>query len=95
MMPHDFSKSPALWNRDQFDINSDEVLAQVLDRGTMEDYRALYGMAKSDPNLRARILNLVRTVPLPLPYFWLSAMASLGERIDWSTRPPRYEEGGI
>jgi len=36
--------SRALWNRSSFDLESDEVLAQVLDRGEMWAWRALYRM---------------------------------------------------
>jgi hypothetical protein len=27
-------------------------------------------------------------VPLPYPRFWLAALASLGEAIDWTVAPP-------
>jgi len=72
------SRSLALWNRCRFELTSDEVLAQVLDRGNMEDWRALYPLARSDAGLRARILHIILNVPLPLPRFWLAALSSLG-----------------
>ena len=34
-----FDASPALWNRTSADLASDEVLAQLLDWGTREDWR--------------------------------------------------------
>lgn len=76
------SRSRALWNREGFDLASDEALAQVLDRGSMEDWRALYALAKTDPRLRTRIIDAVARVPMYLPHFWLVAMEALGERVD-------------
>lgn len=88
--------SRALWNRTTFDLASDEVLAQLLDRGTLSDWRALYRLAAHDPTLRSRIRRLVLTVPLPLPRFWLAALASLGEPVDWDAPVPEYyESAGI
>ncbi|HEX5052312.1 MAG TPA: hypothetical protein VFZ65_11100 [Planctomycetota bacterium] len=80
--------SPALWNRSHLDLRSDEVLAQILDRGTLADWRELYALAKADPELRARILRVLETVPLPLPRLWLSALAALGERVDTGMNLP-------
>lgn len=82
------SRSRALWNRTGFDPASDEAIAQVLDRGSMEDWRALYALAKSDPRLRARIISTVARVPMYLPHFWLVAMEALGERVDLSAVAP-------
>lgn len=76
------SRSKALWNRERLDLASDEVLAQLLDRGSLEDWRALYSLARTDAGLRARILAVVKRVPMYLPHFWLAAMASLGEAVD-------------
>jgi hypothetical protein len=88
--------SRALWNRTTLDLASDEVLAQLLDRGTLSDWRALYRLAAHDPTLRSRIRRLVLTVPLPLPRFWLAALASLGEPVDWDAPVPEYyESAGI
>jgi hypothetical protein len=74
--------SPALWNRSHLDLRSDEILAQILDRGTLADWRELFALARSDADLRRRIVAVVNTVPLPLPRLWLSAMAPLGEPVD-------------
>jgi hypothetical protein len=76
-------RSRALWNRRELDLNSDEVLAQLLDRGEMATWRELYRLARDDARLRARIKHIVLTVPLPLPRFWLAALASLGEPVDF------------
>ena len=38
-------------------------------------------------------LAVVERVPLPFPAYWRAAMASLGERVDWSAPPP--EDPGI
>ena len=88
------ASSVALWNRTRFDLNSDEVLAQILDRGTIDDWRALYALAASDSNLRKRIATVTLHVPLPLPHFWLAALASLGEQVDLSVVLPTYWETG-
>jgi len=84
--------SRALWNRRALDLESDEVLAQILDRGEMDTWRALYRRAARDPQLRARVKRIVLTVPVPLPRFWLAALASLGEPIDWEAPVPDYYE---
>lgn len=82
--------SRALWNRTDLDLRSDEVLAQILDRGEMPAWRALYRLAATDATLRARIKHIVLTVPLPLPHFWLAALASLGEEVDMNAAVPDY-----
>lgn len=88
--------SRALWNRSGLVLESDEVLAQLLDRGQMSDWRALYCMAKADVRLRSRIQRIILTVPLSLPHFWLAALASLGEPVDWYAPVPDYfESGGV
>jgi hypothetical protein len=80
------------WNRSHLDLRSDEVLAQVLDRGDIEAWRELFEIARRDRELRARILRLLYRVPLPYPAFWLAALAALGEPVDWS-RPLPHDEG--
>ncbi len=52
----------------------------------------LYHLAARDEALRRRILGVMRRVPLPCPAFWLAALASLGEAIDWTL--PRPHNGG-
>ena len=80
----------ALWNRSTLDLRSDEVLAQILDRGELADWRELYRLARADAQLRARIGKLVLTVALPLPRFWLAALASLGDPVDFDAPVPDY-----
>jgi hypothetical protein len=82
--------SRALWNRSGLDLESDEVLAQLLDRGEMDAWRMLYRLARADARLRERITRVVLTVPLPLPRFWLAALASLGEPVDLGAAVPDY-----
>ena len=77
------------WNRSRLDLASDEVLAQILDRGNIDAWRELYRLASADASLRRRILGVVRRVALPYPGFWLAAIASLGELIDWAVPVPR------
>ncbi len=84
----------ALWNRNRLDLGSDETLAQILDRGEMQDWRALYRIAQNDRQLRQRLTHVVYTVPLPLPYFWLAALASLGERVDFERELPSFGQAG-
>jgi hypothetical protein len=76
------AKSRALWNRNRLELDSDEVLAQILDRGSIDDWRALYVLARQDSRLRRRILGVIERVPLPFPRFWLACLASLGETVD-------------
>ena len=83
--------SPALWNRSHLDLRSDEILAQILDRGTLADWRDLFALARDDAALRQRILRIVHTVPLPLPRLWLAAMAELGEPVDLCAELPGFE----
>jgi hypothetical protein len=87
-------QSRALWNRSRLDLASDEVLAQLLDRGEPEAWRELYAFAAADAGLRLRILHIVDHVPLPLPRFWRAAMASLGERVDFDAPVPPYGDAG-
>ena len=82
--------SRALWNRTVCDLESDETLAQILDRGEIETWRDVYRRAKTDAGLRRRIRHIVLTVPTPLPRFWLAALASLGERVDIAADVPDY-----
>ncbi len=86
--------SRAQWNRTHLDLQSDEILAQLLDRGDMADWRELYRLAKIDVPLRGRIARIVRTVPVPLPHFWLAALAGLGEPVDLEAALPSYAEQG-
>jgi hypothetical protein len=89
----ELESSRALWNRTALELQSDEVLAQILDRGEMASWRALYRMAGADASLRARILHILLTVPLPLPHFWLAALASLGADVDLGAAVPDYYAG--
>jgi hypothetical protein len=86
-------RSPALWNRTHLDLRSDEVLAQILDRGTLEDWRELYRLAAGDADLRRRIHRILLCVPVPLPHLWLAALRGLGEDVDVSCRTPEYDQG--
>ena len=89
------SRSRALWNRVALDLRSDEVLAQILDRGDLADWRELYAIAKGDPELRRRIADVIGRVPLPLPRLWLAALARLGEAVDIGMPLPRYDDTGV
>ncbi len=87
------ARSGALWNRDRFDLRSDEMLAQILDRGALQDWRALYALAGEDAGLRRRIARLARTVPMYLPHFWLAAMHALDADVLIETCEPSPETG--
>jgi len=80
------------WNRSRLDLRSDEMLAQILDRGDLDAWKELYALATEDASLRRRILAVIRRVPLPYPAFWLAALVSLGETVDWTAPLPRAEE---
>ena len=90
MKENAIASSRALWNRSGLDLNGDEVLAQILDRGEMAAWRALYDLARNDPRLRARIHAILLAAPLPLPHFWMAALASLGEPVDFDAPLPDY-----
>ena len=94
-MTGNLSRSRALWNWSSFDLTNDEQLAQILDRGTMDDWRELYQLAKGDPDLRGRLVKIISRVPLPLPRFWLAALAALGEEVDFAAQLPSYADQGI
>jgi len=85
------AKSRALWNRDGLNLDSDEVLAQILDRGSLEDWQALYAlMTAPSPDakrLQQRVWSLLHEVEVGRPYFWIAALGSLGFPVDWSRRP--------
>ena len=82
------------WNRSRLDLRSDEVLAQILDRGDLAAWQELYALSAEDAGLRGRILAVIRRVPLPFPSFWLAALARLGEVIDWDAPLPR-DDGSV
>jgi hypothetical protein len=85
-MSFDLARSRALWNRRGADLESDEVLAQILDRGELEAWREIYRLASGpDPAavaLRRRIVHLCRTVPLAFPHLFLAAAGALGEELE-------------
>jgi hypothetical protein len=94
-MTDSLESSRALWNRTGCDLRSDEVIAQLLDRGELWAWRELYRRAKADAELRRRIARVVLTVPTPLPRFWLAALAALGEPVDLAAVVPEYGAGSI
>lgn len=73
--------SRALWNRTGLELRSEEVLAQILDRGELAAWRELARLAKLDVGLRDRIARVVLRVPLPYGHFWLAALRVLGHPI--------------
>jgi hypothetical protein len=85
--------SRALWNRTRLDLRSDEILAQILDRGHMDDWRALYRLACKDAQLRDRIHRIVLSVPVPLPHFWLAALRRAGADVNLGAETPSYDSG--
>ncbi len=93
MTRESLSGSRALWNRSRLDLESDEILAQLMDRGEVEVWRELYVLVRSDARLRERMHQVVRTVPLPLPRFWLALLASLGMSVDYDAPLPSYDAG--
>jgi hypothetical protein len=74
-------RSRALWNRAGLDLESDEVLAQLLDRGELAAWRQLYRLASGAgaeaAALRGRVLRLCRTVPLSFPHLFVAAMEAI------------------
>lgn len=80
--PSLLDRSRALWNRAHLDLRSDEVLAQILDHGDLDDWRELYGLAAEDGSLRRRILRLCGTAPVAMPHLFIAAMGALGEVVE-------------
>jgi DNA-binding helix-hairpin-helix protein with protein kinase domain len=85
-MSFDLTQSRALWNRTSADLESNELLAQILDRGELEAWREIYrrasGPSEEAAALRQRIIHLCRTVPLAFPHLFLAAMGALGEELN-------------
>ena len=97
MSRFDLSTSQALWNRSGLALESDEVLAQLLDRGELEAWRELYRLASGSGEeavkLRRRILRLCQTVPLSFPHLFIAAMGALGESIEpYPSVPPPADD---
>jgi hypothetical protein len=92
--PPRLERSRALWNRSALDLQSDEVLAQILDRGELDSWRAIYRLAAEDAILRARIARVVAQVPLGFPRFWLAALRALGESVDVGMPLPSDRSAG-
>ena len=86
--------SRALWNREGLELRSDEVLAQLLDRGELAAWRALYRLAREDAALRRRLVHIVLTVPMPMPHLWLAALKGLGEPVEVGAKVQDYAESG-
>ena len=86
--PPELEASRALWNRKRLHLRSDEVLAQILDRGEVAAWRALYVLAGDDPTMRRRMLETLYRVPIGYAHFWLAALAGLGEPVDWERALP-------
>lgn len=97
MSHFDLSRSQALWNRVGLTLDSDEVLAQILDRGELEAWRELYRLASGSgeeaATLRRRILRLCQTVPLSFPHLFIAAMGALGEPVEpYPSAPPPADD---
>jgi hypothetical protein len=93
----DLSRSRALWNRTGLVLESDEVLAQLLDRGEIEAWRELYRMASASgedaARLRQRILRLCQTVPLSFPHLFIAAMGALEGPVEpYPSVPPPADD---
>jgi hypothetical protein len=93
----DLSRSRALWNRSAFALDSDEVLAQLLDRGEVEAWRELYRLASGTGEeaavLRRRILHLCQTVPLSFPHLFIAAMEALAGPVEpYPSVPPPVDD---
>ncbi len=86
MSRFDLAGSRALWNRRRLALDSDEVLAQILDRGELEAWREIYRLASGTSDqasaFRRRILRLCQTVPLSFPHLFLAALGALGEDLE-------------
>ena len=86
-----FAGSRAFWNRSSVDLRSDEQLAQLMDRGSVDDWAVLRDLALADAALRIRMREIVERVEIGFPGFWLALLASMGEPVDWSGPLPRNQ----
>lgn len=93
--PPSLRESRALWNRSELDLRSEEVIAQILDRGEVWAWRELYRLARGDDELRRRIRRVVERVPLAHGHFWLAALANLGEEVDLGMKLPDWWVGWV
>ncbi len=93
-MKGSLEQSPALWNRTALDLRSEEIIAQILDYGELQDWRELYALAEHDTALRERMARVVRRVPLAYRPFWVAALRTLGEPISFDTPDPS-QRGGL
>jgi hypothetical protein len=93
-MSRDLSASRALWNRAQLDLRSDEILAQIMDRGSMDDCRALYALAREDDALAARMVALTSRAAMTLPFFWRAALSSLRAAVDHDAPVVHHADAG-
>jgi hypothetical protein len=84
------SRSGALWNRARLDLDSDEVLAQLLEYGEITAWRELYALARGDAELRRRLVAVVQRVPLSYGHFWLAALSALGADVDLARPLPAF-----
>jgi hypothetical protein len=78
-------------------LESDEVLAQLLDRGEIEAWRELYRMASGPgeeaARLRRRILRLCQTVSLSFPHLFIAAMGAIEGPIEpYPSVPPPADD---
>src|SRR5262249_56073623 len=78
MSHFDLSRSQALWNRSHLALESDEILAQILDPADLAAWREIYrlasGPSEEAAKLRRRILRICQTVPLSFPHLFIAAM---------------------
>jgi hypothetical protein len=74
------------------DLRSDEVLAQVLDHGSLDDWRELFALASGDPWFSSSDPRCGAPRPDCLSGFWLSALVALGEDIDWRAALPEEHD---
>jgi hypothetical protein len=93
----DLSTSRALWNRTGLALESDEVLAQILDRGELEAWRELYriasGPGEQAVELRRRILHLCQTIPLSFPHLFIAALGALSGPVEpYPAVPPPADD---
>ncbi len=92
------STSRALWNRERLVLESDEVLAQIIDRGDLTDWRELYALAcgrgPEARRLRTRVVDVCSAIPVALPHLFLAAMSFQGERLVPYPRVPQPDDRG-
>src|SRR2546425_4968537 len=83
-MTNRIDRSRALWNRQDANLESDETLAQLLDRGEMTVWREVFPVGPTRVQLWRRFEGIVFKVPLKMAPLLLAAPPRPGGTGAWN-----------